>query len=72
MTQMLIISPKDNIGKITLDRVEAFALEGETLLVVFDDGRTRNYPLQHIWYYESHTAYHKCDPLAAQKVAEGL
>lgn len=61
--QRLILSPKDNLGKITLDGVASFALEGETLLVVFDDGRTRNYPLQHIWYYESHTAYHQRGPL---------
>lgn len=59
----LIISPKDNLGKIVLKDVAAFALEGNTLLVVFKSGRTRNYPLVHIWYYESHTDYHKTDPL---------
>ena len=55
----LILSPKDTTSKITLDNVNAFSLEGETLLVVFNDGRTRNYPLQHLWYYESHVSYHK-------------
>jgi len=54
----LILSPKDNLNKITLDKVSTFALEGETLLVVFEDGKTRNYPLMHLWYYQSHTGDH--------------
>ena len=62
----LIISPKDNLGKMTLDDVQGFALEGETLLVIFESGRTRNYPLQHIWYYESHVDYHKTAPLVSE------
>lgn len=49
----LIISPKDNINKVILKEVETFTLEGDTLLVVYKDGRTRNFPLVHIWYYES-------------------
>ena len=61
----LIISPKDNLGKMTLDNVSSFALEGATLLVVFENGRTRNYPLCHIWYYESHIDFHKTEPLAS-------
>lgn len=59
----LILSPKDNLGKMTLEEVSGFALEGNTLLVVFESGRTRNYPLQHLWYYESHVDYHKTTPL---------
>jgi len=59
----LILSPKDNLGKMILDGVAAFALEGDTLLVVFENGRTRNYPLIHLWYYESHVDYHKTAPL---------
>ena len=55
----LILSPKDNLGKMTLENVESFALEGNTLLVVFEDGTTRNYPLIHLWYYSSHVDYHK-------------
>jgi hypothetical protein len=54
----LILSPKDNLGKMVLEDVSGFALEGETLLVVFNCGKTRNYPLQHLWYYESHTSDH--------------
>ena len=63
----LLLSPKDNVGKMVLDDVQSFALEGETLLIVFSNGRTRNYPLIHLWYYESHVAYHKTEPLAAQE-----
>lgn len=59
----LILSPKDNLGKMVLKDVEGFALEGETLLVVFKNGRTRNYPLMHLWYYESHVDYHKTKSL---------
>jgi len=49
----IILSPKDNINKIELRNVETFTLEGDTLLVVFKDGKARNYPLMHLWYYES-------------------
>ena len=60
----LILSPKDNLGKIKLTDIQSFAQEGETLLVVFESGRTRNYPLMHLWYYESHVKFHKMEPLA--------
>jgi len=53
----LILSPKDNLGKIELE-VQGYALEGNTLLVILPDGSTRNYPLIHLWYYSSHTNYH--------------
>ena len=55
----LTLSPKDNLNKITLDSVATFALEGETLLVVFQNGVTRNYPLIHLWYYQSSVVNHK-------------
>ena len=44
----LILSPKDNLGKMTLKDVQGFAVEGPTLLVVFENGRTRNYPMEHL------------------------
>lgn len=59
----LILSPKDNLGKMILEDVRCFAIEGCTLLVVFNSGRTRNYPMIHLWYYESHTDFHKTEPL---------
>lgn len=55
----LILSPKDNLGKMVLENVKSFAVEGPTLLVVFEDGHTRNYPLIHLWYYRSHVDDHK-------------
>ena len=58
----LILSPKDNINKIELNNVETFALEGNTLLVVFKDGKTRNYPLMHLWYYESSVKEERSKP----------
>jgi hypothetical protein len=61
----LILSPKDNLGKMILDDVQGFAIEGCTLLVVFESGRTRNYPMQHLWYYESHVNFHKTEPLSS-------
>jgi hypothetical protein len=60
---ILILSPKDNLNKITLEAVKTFALEGETLLVVFEDGTTRNYPLQHLWYYQSNVENHSLTTL---------
>ena len=48
----LILSPKDNINKLELDNVETYCMEGNTLLVIFSDGRCRNYPFIHLWYYE--------------------
>lgn len=47
----LILSPKDNGNKMLLKDVETFMPEGPTLGVVFADGRRRNYPLEHIWWY---------------------
>jgi len=43
----------DHIGKMRLEDVAGVSIEGGTLLVEFENGRTRNYPLIHIWYYES-------------------
>ncbi len=58
----LVLSPKDNINKITLDEVETFAVEGPTLLVVYKDGRARNYPLIHLWYYQSEVTINRSRP----------
>lgn len=49
----LRLVPADNINVIDLENVSGFALEGETLLVVFGDGTTRNYPLRHLGSYHS-------------------
>lgn len=49
----LILSPKDNTNKIILKDVIAFCEEGNTLLVIFKYGKTRNYPHRHLWYWET-------------------
>jgi|APSaa5957512576_1039674.scaffolds.fasta_scaffold04907_4 hypothetical protein len=49
----LILSPRSTTMKRVLEDVAYFTTEDHTLLVVFKDGRTRNYPLIHLWYYES-------------------
>lgn len=64
----IVLSPKDALAKIYLDNVQSFAQEGVTLLVVFTDGVTRNYPLQHLWYYQSHVAQHKTTDAVVQEV----
>ena len=62
----LVLSPKDTISKIELSNVDTFAQEGQTLLVIFSDGSTRNYPLQHLWYYESQVSSVKTKPVKKQ------
>jgi hypothetical protein len=64
----LILSPKDNVNKLALTGVETFALEGCTLLVVFADGRTRNFPLIHLWYYESRVSASRSRPQPADSI----
>lgn len=49
----LILSPKANINKIELEGVETFCDEGPTLCVIFKDGRVRNYPHIHLWYWQT-------------------
>lgn len=48
----LTLSPKDNVNKLELRGVETYAIEGSTLLVVFENGSCRNYPMYHLWYWE--------------------
>jgi hypothetical protein len=67
----LVLSPKDNVNKISLENVEVFAQEGRTLLVVFSDGRTRNYPLEHLWYYESEVPSARSKPPAVASPQHG-
>ena len=58
----LTLSPKDNVNRLELEGIETFCIEGCTLLVVFSDGRTRNYPLVHLWYYESQLKAERSKP----------
>ena len=67
---ILILSPKDNLGKVILEDVKAFAAEGPTLLVVFEGGQTRNYPLIHLWYYRSHVDDHTVEQPVKSELIE--
>jgi len=49
----LILSPRDTLTKIELQGVETFCMEANTLLVIFTNGHSRNYPYIHLWYWES-------------------
>ena len=49
----ITLSPKDTTQKIELNNVKYFTQEHRTFLVVFEDGSTRNYPFEHIWYLET-------------------
>ena len=50
----LKIKPKDSTAPVYYHNVLAHYTEGNTLAVLFQDGAVRNFPLQHIWYYESY------------------
>ena len=66
----LVLSPKDSVEMICLESVSSFGLEGETLLVVFESGETRNYPLRHLWFYSSHLDYHEREWYSVDKDKE--
>lgn len=59
----LTLSPKDTLCKLTLKGVSTFMQEGNTLCVVFKNGRTRNYPMSMLWYWESHVKNHVTKPV---------
>ncbi len=48
----VLLSPKDTNNKIILEGVEYVYQEGNTLAVVFEDGRARSYPMIQLWYWE--------------------
>lgn len=47
------IKLKDTTTPIFYDKVLSHFLEGNTLALLFKDGSVRNFPLIHIWYYET-------------------
>lgn len=49
----LTLVPRDNFNPIVLQGVETFCMEGETLRVIFLDGRSRNYPIRHLSSWET-------------------
>ena len=47
----VIIAPKDTTDRIELE-VDFYWQMGNYMALRFVDGRTRLYPMQHIWYLE--------------------
>ena len=47
------IKLKDTTTPIFYENVLSHFLEGETLALLFETGEVRNFPLMHIWYYET-------------------
>lgn len=47
------IKLKDTTTPIFYDKVVSHFLEGSTLALLFETGEVRNFPLIHIWYYET-------------------
>lgn len=47
------IKLKDTTTPVYYDNVLSHFLEGNTLALLFETGKVRNFPLIHIWYYET-------------------
>lgn len=47
------IKLKDTTTPVYYNGVLSHFLEGDTLALLFEDGYVRNFPLIHIWYYET-------------------
>jgi len=47
------IKCKDTTTPVFYEKVLSHFLEGNTLALLFEDGSVRNFPLIHIWYYET-------------------
>lgn len=58
------IKLKDTTTPVYYDEVVSHFTEGCTLALLFKDGSVRNFPMIHIWYYETK------QPREKTKVAE--
>ena len=47
------IKLKDTTTPVHYDNVLSHFVEGNTLALLFEDGSVRNFPMIHIWYYET-------------------
>jgi len=47
------IKLKDTTTPIYYSKVVSHFIEGCTLAILFEDGSVRNFPMIHIWYYET-------------------
>ncbi len=60
------IKVKDSTTPIFYENVVSHFVEGPTLALLFEDGSVRNFPMIHIWYYET------TQPRMKTKVAKEL
>lgn len=61
------IKPKDTTSPVYYNNVLSHFLEGNTLGLLFEDGSVRNFPLVHIWYYETKQPRQKTETSSEQK-----
>lgn len=47
------IKLKDTTTPVYYENVLSHFLEGPTLALLFKNGKVRNFPMVHIWYYET-------------------
>ena len=47
------IKLKDTTTPVYYEKVVSHFMEGPTLALLFESGEVRNFPLIHIWYYET-------------------
>jgi hypothetical protein len=47
------IKLKDTTTPVYYENVVSHFMEGTTLALLFEGGEVRNFPLIHIWYYET-------------------
>jgi hypothetical protein len=47
------IKLKDTTTPVYYENVVSHFMEGPTLALLFEGGEVRNFPLIHIWYYET-------------------
>lgn len=52
-TMTVKIKCKDSTTPVYYKNVVSHFTEGNTLALLFEDGKVRNFPLVHIWYYET-------------------
>lgn len=55
------IKLKDTTTPVYYSKVLSHFIEGPTLALLFENGDVRNFPLIHIWYYETNQSRHKTE-----------
>jgi hypothetical protein len=58
------IKLKDTTTPVYYENVVSHFMEGPTLALLFEGGEVRNFPLIHIWYYETKQSREKTKVLS--------